>query len=122
MKLSQLLLLDDNRWPWLILVPRIVDAVEIHELSQDIQMQLLDETSAVAGILAQVTGCEKINTGALGNIVRQLHVHVIGRSEGDTNWPGPVWGFGERESYGPKLRNELIGNIRDGLEHNERIL
>ena len=53
----------------------------------------------VAQALKNMTGCTKINSGALGNIVRQLHVHVVARSEGDPGWPGPVWGYGSREPY-----------------------
>ena len=63
--------------------------------------------------LKRVTGCEKINTAVLGNVVRQLHVHVVARSAGDANWPGPVWGFGARLPYGDA--GGLIAKIRDGL-------
>jgi diadenosine tetraphosphate (Ap4A) HIT family hydrolase len=57
------------------------------------------EVNMVAQALKKATGCSKINTGALGNVVRQLHIHVVARSEGDTGWPGPVWGLGPREPY-----------------------
>ena len=63
------------------------------------QAMLTFETNMVAQALKKVTGCSKINSGALGNIVRQLHVHIVARSEGDPGWPGPVWGYGSREPY-----------------------
>jgi diadenosine tetraphosphate (Ap4A) HIT family hydrolase len=115
LNLCQLLLMDDCRWPWVILVPRIENAVEIHQLDASDQALLQFETSKTADILAQVSGCEKINTGALGNIVRQLHVHVIGRNKGDENWPGPVWGFGQRQPYQSDKSNALIEPIGKSL-------
>ncbi|MGL4325068.1 MAG: HIT domain-containing protein [Beijerinckiaceae bacterium] len=92
-------LMHDSRWPWLILVPRIVGAVEWHDLAEVNQAALWHETLKAGRILKELTGCDKINTAAIGNIVRQLHVHVIARYEGDTNWPGPVWGFAGKQPY-----------------------
>ena len=113
--LCRLLLMDDARWPWLILVPRIIDATEIHLLDKNDQQKLQNETSMIADILSRITGCEKINTGALGNIVRQLHVHVIARSTNDENWPGPVWGYGKRKPYEAQAAQTLIENIQTHL-------
>ncbi|MEQ1941383.1 HIT family protein [Mesorhizobium sp. VNQ89] len=97
--LCELRIMNDRRWPWLILVPQRPEAVEIHDLTPLDQAMLTFETNMVAQALKNVTGCTKINTGALGNVVRQLHVHVIARNEGDAGWPGPVWGHGVREPY-----------------------
>jgi diadenosine tetraphosphate (Ap4A) HIT family hydrolase len=97
--LCDLRLSRDSRWPWLILVPRRPDITEIFDLTPLDQTLLTFETNLVASALKSVTGAMKINIGALGNIVRQLHVHVIARSEGDANWPGPVWGHGQAEPY-----------------------
>ena len=97
--LCELRLLNDRRWPWLILIPQRPEITEMHELTPLDQAMLTFETNMVALALKRVTDCTKVNTGALGNIVRQLHVHVIARNEGDPNWPGPVWGFGAREAY-----------------------
>ena len=97
--LCELRLMNDRRWPWLILVPQRSGFEEVHDLTPLDQAMLTFETNLVAQALKNVTGCTKINTGALGNIVRQLHVHVIARSEGDAGWPGPVWGHGLREPY-----------------------
>jgi diadenosine tetraphosphate (Ap4A) HIT family hydrolase len=73
------------------------------------------EIDLVSTALKAITGATKINVGALGNIVRQLHVHVIARSEGDANWPGPVWGFGKAEPYEDGTRNEFIAKLREAL-------
>jgi diadenosine tetraphosphate (Ap4A) HIT family hydrolase len=73
------------------------------------------EQNMVAQALKSVTGCTKINTGALGNIVRQLHVHIIGRSEGDAGWPGPVWGHGMREPYKRSDIHSFSDKIRAAL-------
>ena len=62
-----------------------------------------------------MTGCEKINIAAIGNMVRQLHIHVIARSEGDANWPGPVWGYGSAEPYNETEASDLIGNLKEQL-------
>ncbi len=97
--LSTLRLMNDARWPWLILVPRIASAFEVHDLSAADQQQLIMEATLIGQVLKRVTASEKINTAAIGNIVRQLHVHVIARREGDANWPAPVWGYGLREPY-----------------------
>ena len=99
LELCQVRLMNDARWPWLLLVPQTADAVEIHDLELDQQRLLAEETFLAGAALKRATGCEKINTAALGNIVRQLHVHVVARSAGDATWPGPVWGFGVRQPY-----------------------
>ena len=97
--LCELRVMNDSRWPWLLLVPQRPGAEEIHDMTPLDQAMLTFETNMVAQALKKVTGCAKINSAALGNIVRQLHVHVVARSEGDAGWPGPVWGHGMREPY-----------------------
>ncbi|MCF6321503.1 MAG: HIT family protein [Rhizobiaceae bacterium] len=115
LELCDLLLMNDARWPWLILVPRVAGAVEIHLLSANEQELLADETSRVAAILSGVSSCETINSAALGNIVRQLHIHVVGRSEGDAGWPGPVWGHGQRLPYDRNDGAQLADAVRKEL-------
>jgi diadenosine tetraphosphate (Ap4A) HIT family hydrolase len=98
-ELASLLLMNDTRWPWVILVPRVVDVEELHDLSPrkvEVYMQL---AAKIGELLKADTNCEKINIATIGNMVRQLHIHIIARDEGDPNWPGPVWGFGERDLY-----------------------
>ena len=108
-------LMKDRRWPWLLLVPRRPDISEIFELTPLDQILLTFETEKVAAALKSLTGATKINIGALGNIVRQLHVHVIARFEGDANWPGPIWGYGRAEPYSDEDMNSLIAKLRETL-------
>jgi diadenosine tetraphosphate (Ap4A) HIT family hydrolase len=97
--LSRILLMNDARFPWLIIVPRGVGLTEIVDLGPSERAALMEEIAFVSMALSKRPGVEKINVGALGNIVRQLHVHIIGRSTRDAAWPGPVWGFGARRGY-----------------------
>lgn len=113
--LSDLRLMNDRRWPWLVLVPRLIGAEEIHRLDTLNQQQLYTEISGAAAALQEETGCDKINTGALGNIVRQLHVHIIARNAGDANWPEPVWGFGQPQLYEKSAQDALINRFRTQL-------
>ncbi|MDX7949779.1 HIT family protein [Lichenihabitans sp. Uapishka_5] len=93
-------LTNDARYPWLVLVPRRPDLVEVFDLTAAERGQLMEEVAAVSRALDEVTGADKINIGALGNIVSQLHVHVVARQEDDAAWPGPVWGSGSAVPYG----------------------
>jgi diadenosine tetraphosphate (Ap4A) HIT family hydrolase len=113
--LCQLRLMTDARWPWFVLVPQRAGVSEVFDLTPLDQTMLTFETNQVASALKSATGAEKINVGALGNIVRQLHVHVLARSEGDANWPGPVWGYGKAEPYDDDKRNALIKKILDAI-------
>ncbi|MET0547874.1 MAG: HIT family protein [Xanthomonas sp.] len=92
--LSQVRLMDDARFPWLLLVPRVAEASEWIDLDGGQQRLLLAEINQLSHLLRQEPGVHKLNIGALGNVVRQLHVHVLGRHPGDAAWPGPVWGSG----------------------------
>lgn len=92
--LSQVRLIDDTRFPWLVLVPRINGISEWLELDGGQQRLLLAEINQAGQLIRAQPGVQKLNIGALGNIVRQLHVHLVGRHEGDAAWPGPVWGSG----------------------------
>ena len=92
--LSQVRLMDDARFPWLLLVPRVPAACEWIDLYGGQQRLLLAEINQVSQLLRVEPGVAKLNIGALGNIVRQLHVHLVGRHPDDPAWPGPVWGSG----------------------------
>lgn len=113
--LCQLRLMKDRRWPWLMLVPQRNGVTEIFELTPLDQTLLTFETNAVAAALKGATGARKINVGSLGNIVSQLHVHVIARSEGDPNWPGPIWGHGSAEPYEAGAQQELLTKLIEAL-------
>ncbi|MEE3319388.1 MAG: HIT family protein [Pseudomonadota bacterium] len=91
--------MNDQRFAWLIIVPKRDGLREWHHLPTDEQRQLLTQVNTLAGQLETVTGADKINIGALGNMVPQLHIHVIARFEGDPCWPGPVWGQGQPEPW-----------------------
>lgn len=110
--LSQLRLMDDLRFPWLLLVPRVEAASELHELDQAQQQQLLAELGEAGRLLRAWLPCDKLNIGALGNIVRQLHVHVVARRAGDAAWPGPVWGSGVLQRAGEVERAQRLGQLR----------
>ncbi|MFD2237873.1 HIT domain-containing protein [Aureimonas populi] len=90
--LCRALLMNDRRWPWVILVPERPGLVELFDLAAPERALLAEEASLTAEALKAQTGALKINLGALGNMVRQFHLHVIARQEGDEGWPGPVWG------------------------------
>ncbi len=93
-------LMQDARFPWLILVPRRAGAVETLDLSPADQARLWAEITQSAEALRAAVNPLKLNIGALGNIVRQLHIHIVARNEGDAAWPGPVWGSGAAVAYG----------------------
>ncbi len=97
--LCQVLLLNDRRYDWLVLVPRRESVTEILDLSPQDQAQLWREVTLVAQVLRHAQPNLKLNIGALGNVVRQLHLHVLLRQEGDPAWPGPVWGHSPREPH-----------------------
>jgi diadenosine tetraphosphate (Ap4A) HIT family hydrolase len=90
--LCRVFLYDDSRYQWGLLVPRRPGAVEMCDLSPDDQQQLMAEIVMLSKLIRPLPGVEKLNVGNLGNMVTQLHVHVIGRFKGDPAWPGPVWG------------------------------
>jgi diadenosine tetraphosphate (Ap4A) HIT family hydrolase len=113
--LCELRLMDDRRWPWLILVPQRRGIEEIHDLTPLDQTMLVFEAATVAQALKRLTGCTKINTGALGNVVRQLHFHIVARTEGDAGWPGPVWGHGPRQPYRREDAHRFVDSVRAAL-------
>jgi diadenosine tetraphosphate (Ap4A) HIT family hydrolase len=113
--LCRVLLMRDSRYAWLVLVPRRAGMVEVSDLPEDERALLWREVDAAGAALQAVAPCDKINIGALGNIVRQLHVHVVARREGDTAWPGPVWGAGKAEAYAEGEAERLVGALREHL-------
>lgn len=108
--ISQLRLMNDSRFLWLILVPQIENAVELHDLSLFQQAQIFEETMRIAQALKEIDAIDKVNIGAIGNVVSQLHIHIIGRKIGDDVWPAPVWGNGEKQPY--KDASNLIEKIK----------
>ena len=97
--LCQLRLMNDARFPWSVLVPQRSDLVGVHELTPHDQKQLIEESSLVSRLFSRLYQPDRINVGALGNLVPQLHWHVVARHSQDPCWPGPVWGCGETRPY-----------------------
>ncbi len=113
--LSRLLLANDANYPWLLLVPRRSGASEIIDLDEADQAQLLSEIARVSRGLKDVTACHKLNIAAIGNVVPQLHVHVVARRRDDPAWPRPVWGAVPARSYDPAARERLVAALRPGI-------
>ncbi|WP_299868756.1 HIT family protein [uncultured Hoeflea sp.] len=113
--LCELRLMQDCRWPWILLVPQRDDIVEIFDMTPLDQTMLTFETAITAKALKQASGCEKVNVGALGNQVRQFHLHIIGRNSGDPAWPGPVWGHGQAESWNEADRSAFTERLLAAL-------
>jgi diadenosine tetraphosphate (Ap4A) HIT family hydrolase len=109
--LCRALLMNDRRFPWLILVPERDSAREIHQLSPADRTALVEEIARASEALERLFHPDKLNVGALGNLVPQLHVHVVARAAGDPAWPGPVWGSGAAVPYG----EEEIAEVRARL-------
>lgn len=110
--LSRLLLMDDARYPWCILVPRREELREVYQLDGQAQQQLWQESAALGEGMMRAFGGDKLNIAALGNLVPQLHLHHIVRYRDDVAWPGPVWGVGNPEPYA----EEQLAEVRRRLE------
>ena len=108
---STLLLMNDARYPWCILVPRIAGARELHALPHAQGKQVWTEVMRVSAGLEAQTQALKMNVAALGNLVPQLHVHVIARNASDAAWPGPVWGVGQPMPYTDSAREALVTQL-----------
>ena len=113
--LSSALLMNDANYLWLILVPRKPDLIELTDLSFIEQTQVLQEINSVAKILKKEFNAEKLNIAALGNVVSQLHIHVIGRKKNDATFPKPVWGNAPAKPYATKEAEALIQKLKSLL-------
>jgi len=98
-----------------VLVPQRVGITEMHDLTPLDQAMLTFEISMVARALKEASACHKINIAALGNVVPQLHVHIVARNPGDAGWPGPVFGLGTREPWEPAARDALVEKLKAQL-------
>lgn len=110
--LCELRLMDDANYPWLVLVPRVPDARELVDLDAAQRHLLTDEIDLAARLLRDAFRPHKLNVAALGNIVPQLHVHVIAREENDPAWPAPVWGRVAARPYPPEMLVERVRLLR----------
>ena len=114
--LCELRLMDDANHPWLILVPRVEDAVEVIDLDAARQAQLMQEIDRASRALQVAVKPHKLNVAALGNVVPQLHVHVIARFQDDIAWPRPVWGMATAQPYSPELLIARVEMLRAALK------
>jgi len=110
--LCRVLLLNDSRYPWLVLVPRRAGMAEIIDLDPQDRTRLLDEIVLASEVLKTAAEPDKLNIGALGNKVRQLHVHVMARFASDPAWPGPVWGHSPAVPYPAHVAGIVIDRLR----------
>jgi diadenosine tetraphosphate (Ap4A) HIT family hydrolase len=110
--LAQVLVHRDANFPWLVLVPRRPGAVEIIDLDVADQHQLTDEVARVAKALRVLTQCDKLNVAAIGNVVPQLHVHIVARRRTDPAWPRPVWGVVPARAYDPAELAAFVAAVR----------
>jgi diadenosine tetraphosphate (Ap4A) HIT family hydrolase len=113
--LSRVLVMNDARFAWLVLVPRRAGLGELHDLTHAEALVLIEELKRASAALKRVTGAAKINIGALGNLVPQLHIHVVARNPGDAAWPGPVWGHGKPVPYAAAARQDLLDRLAADL-------
>ena len=109
--LCRVLLMNDARYRWLILVPRRPDAVELFDLDAADRAALTEEVARASQTLKTITAATKINVGALGNLVPQLHVHIVARNPGDPAWPGPVWGHSPAVPFDDSIRTAFIAQF-----------
>jgi diadenosine tetraphosphate (Ap4A) HIT family hydrolase len=110
--LCRVLVINDANYPWLLLVPRRPEAIEIIDLDEVERAQLMTEISRVGHALKDITKCQKLNIAALGNVVPQLHIHVIARRSSDAAWPRPVWGVAPPLAYDAEEAQQLISTLR----------
>ena len=109
---AQVLLMNDSRYPWLVLVPRIAHARELHSLEETTRHTLNNEIQLCTTALERHCQPYKMNVATLGNQVEQLHIHIVARRQSDAAWPAPVWGVGKAEAYDKDSADELIASIQ----------
>lgn len=111
----KVLMMNDARYPWLILVPQRHGLTDLHQIHRDEQAIVFNEITLASNALEQLFSPHKLNVAALGNQVPQLHIHVIARKTDDAAWPGPVWGVGEPVSYSNSEKSLLLNQLREAL-------
>ena len=108
--------MNDSRYPWVILIPKVTNISEIHELDKEQQRLLLAESVRLSMALDQLFAPHKLNVAVLGNIVRQLHIHHVARFEDDASFPKPVWGVGNVVPYDADALNETVNGLQIALD------
>ena len=110
--LSRVLAMNDAEFPWLILVPRRTGVSDIIDLGDE-QAMLMEELSLISHVLKEETKCDKLNVAAIGNVVPQLHIHVVARRKDDPLWPKPIWGIAPRRTLEAAAMKRFVSAIRD---------
>ena len=113
--LCTLLLMNDANYPWCILVPQRADITEIYQLSDEDQQQLTRESSLLASTMNSLFQADKINIAALGNVVKQLHIHHVARYQDDLCWPAPIWGKNPVKPYTSGAEEQIAKQLLDAL-------
>lgn len=117
----RVLLMNDSQYPWLILVPRYNNLRDLHDLPKDLFSAVMDEIRYISEILTEECNAFKINVAALGNMVPQLHIHVIARFENDAAWPGPIWGVKESQPYRPDDLEAIKVKLGTAIESGRKL-
>ena len=118
MGISRVLLSKDANYPWVLLIPEIEGATEVHELSEEQQQDVTKSMTFVSTKMKEHFKADKMNVANIGNIVSQLHIHVVARFEGDLAWPDPIWGHSPATAYEPQKFEDLCKNLKEVLELN----
>lgn len=116
LKLCQLRLMNNANYHWLVLIPKRQDVSEIFELNHQDQQQLSFETANLAKILKDIFQADKMNIAAFGNVVKQLHIHVICRFKNDRVFPSPVWLDNEKTLYQENILKDKIEFLRKKID------
>ena len=114
-KLCLIRLINDARYPWVLVIPKIPNISELHDLSGEEYAEVMETAYKLGAVLKSGFDADKINTAAIGNMVSQLHVHVVSRHEDDAAWPRPVWGVGEMEALADDEVIQRVTIIREGM-------
>ena len=117
--LSEVLLMKDERFPWLILVPAVPELRDLHDVPSELRLQLFDEIELASKVIGEYGNATKINVAALGKMVPQLHGHVIARRTDDAAWPGPVWNAGPADPVNNESLSKSVRELRGRLFKNE---
>jgi len=115
LNLCKILLMNDQTYPWVVMVPKRLDLREIHDLSPADQQLLVSEITQTSKAMQRLFKADKMNVAALGNMVPQLHIHVIARYENDSAWPGPIWGMVPAAAYAPNELAAVIDKLKEAL-------
>lgn len=119
--LCRVLLMNDSQFPWLVLVPRINDLAELHELDDEQMAQYVTESRLTSKVLQNLFNAYKLNVAALGNVVRQLHIHHVARFEGDIAWPAPVWGRQPAVPYSDEALAARLQQLQSAFSTEENL-